>query len=530
MPRQRSDWCRLGLLAVLLGFVATCAAQAAAASTVHLPVTLFEVGGDNPLSAQQTEAILQPYRGDLQGLAELQEAVRALERALRQAGYPFHRVHLPPQTIDRGVVRLQVVAYRIGSIDVRGRSAHTEANILRAIPSLTLGAVPNTRAIGRELALSNRNPSKDIKVRFRDRYRDEMIDAEVRVADRVPREYFTWFNNGGTRDTEDTRLGIGLRHNNLWDRDHQLAITYTTSPQSPSDIKQYGLLYDIPHYRWSSVVSLLALHSDIDSGRVAGAFDVSGRGTVFGARLTRILQRVRGYSHEWSLSVADKKFDDDTAFLGQTLGVARPDVRSRPLALEYRGFWKGRWGQGDFYARPLLNTRTGPDNNEAAYRQNRFAADPDWWALRAGASVHYALGRWSLRGQLEGQYAEEPLISGEQFGLGGARSVRGFEEREITGDRGYLLRLELWAPVRWSALHLLGFLDAGALEREDPLPDEIDNQRIASVGLGVRWSWQRNVHVQADYGYVVNGINRAVPGDLTEDGDSKLHFTILLSF
>jgi len=59
-------------------------------------------------------------------------------------------------------------------------------------------------------------------------------------------------------------------------------------------------------------------------------------------------------------------------------------------------------------------------------------------ALRvSGYASHTLENEWLISGVIDGQYSDEPLIIGEQFGLGGVTSVRGFEERAVTGDRGF---------------------------------------------------------------------------------------------
>lgn len=57
--------------------------------------------------------------------------------------------------------------------------------------------------------------------------------------------------------------------------------------------------------------------------------------------------------------------------------------------------------------------------------------------LRFGADINHPLPRgWTLRGRVSAQHSPELLVSGEQFGLGGTYSLRGFEKREITGNEG----------------------------------------------------------------------------------------------
>jgi len=53
---------------------------------------------------------------------------------------------------------------------------------------------------------------------------------------------------------------------------------------------------------------------------------------------------------------------------------------------------------------------------------------------------------WILSLHGEGQWASEPLISNEQYGLGGVNSVRGYEEGEVFGDTGWWLGIEQKTP------------------------------------------------------------------------------------
>jgi len=53
---------------------------------------------------------------------------------------------------------------------------------------------------------------------------------------------------------------------------------------------------------------------------------------------------------------------------------------------------------------------------------------------------------WQVRVAASGQWTRDQLVAGEQFGLGGMDSVRGFYDREVTGDRGYRGSGELYTP------------------------------------------------------------------------------------
>jgi len=54
---------------------------------------------------------------------------------------------------------------------------------------------------------------------------------------------------------------------------------------------------------------------------------------------------------------------------------------------------------------------------------------------------------WTMLMRADGQWANEPLISNEQFAVGGVGGVRGYQEGEQYGDRGWRVSLEPRTPV-----------------------------------------------------------------------------------
>ncbi len=504
------------------------AAAAGEPQEVTFPVSTYLVEGENPLDPAETKRILAPYTGGALGLEALQGAARALEKALRARGYAFHQVTLPPQALDGGAVRLQVSAPVLGEIRVTGNRRFSERNIRASLPQLkpAIRSI-NTRHLARSLALANRHPAKHTRVRFVAGKAPGTVDAEIRVTEQRPRQAFAWLNNTGTEATGRSRLGVGLRHSNLWDRDHSATATYTTSPEKPDRVSQVGLRYRVPAYAWGGLWDLLYARSDVDSGTVAESFEVSGRGTVVGLHYTQLLGRRGAYEHELRLGVTDKLFDNEVDFQGTPLGV---DVRSRPLVLRYQGRRRDPGREWSFYVDYTANLPGGAHNDARAYADTRAGAGDDWRAIHFGGRMRRAINRWLLVGRFDGQYATVPLIPGEQFGLGGARSVRGLEEREVLGDRGYRASLELWAPpLKPAGLRLLGFLDGGRVTRKAPQPGEIATQAVASSGLGVRWNWRDRLSLNLDWGHVLNGVEDP-DGQSTRRGDDRVHFNVAVRF
>ena len=159
-------------------------------------------------------------------------------------------------------------------------------------------------------------------------------------------------------------------------------------------------------------------------------------------------------------------------------------------------------------------------------------ANANYLIWRWGLNHNRALaGDWQVRAAANGQKTNDMLVTGEQFGLGGADSVRGFLEREITNDNGYRGTFELYTPdfgaktgITGGRARALAFYDWGGVSRNQPAPSESRSQHIASVGLGLRISRGSNLAFRVDWGVVINA------GGQQGTGDQRVHASISYVF
>lgn len=498
---------------------------------VKIVVTGFEVTGDNPLGDAATNGLLNDYIGTYDGLDGVLGAVDALQSLLNEHGYAFRRVILPPQKLAGGTVSLKIVPITLASVQVAGNEVFSDANILRSVPRIQAGIAPEQRVLSASLELANRHPSKQVSVRLKESEQADAVDAIIDVKDRRAWKLFTGLTNIGSKQTGRTRVTVGGQHANLFDRDHAMTVSYTTSPENADDVMQAGASYDLPLYAANGRVSAFFSESDVNIGEIAG-FQVSGAGRFWGLGFTRILARHGGYSHEWTLGVQDRYFENTIDFVaGNILIPVGNNVRSFPVTLGYRGKYEAKQWIGDFGINYSRNLRFGSRNSDRFYRSSRIGADAHWDVLRVDANFNYFLPKnWLLRTQMTGQLSNEALISGEQFGLGGERSIRGLEERILLADSGYRLGIEMWSPAipKTFGVRAIGFFDLGMLDRHKVQPGEPDADFVASAGLGLRWQWRTNLSVNFDYGHTVAD-GDTVAGAAPVRG-VKWHFNIFYTF
>ena len=489
---------------------------------VQFTVSSFKVSGENPLGTERTEEILSTFVGPHEGLEGLLEAAAELESEILAAGFSFHRVVLPPQTLEAGEIKLEVVVFKLANIDVTGNEKFSDENIIASLPGLKTGTVPDTRELARELIIANNHPSKQVTIRLKHSKTPDSVDAELAVKDQRPWQFFSALNNIGTDETGEFRLTGGFQHTNLLDLDDTLTISYTTSPGHFSDVKQYGANYRLPLYPLSGALSFYYSRSDVDSGTIEQVFDVSGAGKFIGGSFTYTFRNRDNYRHRASLGVDDKIFENNINFQGIPLGV---DVRSRPLSLSYSGEWRFERAGVNFQVNYLRNLPGGSSSDSQTYAAARSGASKTWEALRFSAAASYAFAEgWSLSGIMTGQYTDEPLISGEQFGIGGYASIRGFEERGVTGDRGLRVSLEALSPPVIDNLRLLAFVDSGFIKTVEAGPGEVGSDTLVSLGVSMRWRFREKLSVNFDYGHEVNDAR------VSRAGGVKAHLNMFYRF
>src|SRR5690606_36905749 len=152
---------RLMQLMLCLGITGLAWAQDSGGA--RFAVSSYTVAGDNPLSASDTQALHAPYTGDAIGIDRLPAAAAALEEAIKDQGYSFMRVVIPPQDA-KGVITLRVLAFRLGEVIVEGNRSFDRANILGSLPALRPGDSPNLREVARNQAQVNDHPAKQVAV------------------------------------------------------------------------------------------------------------------------------------------------------------------------------------------------------------------------------------------------------------------------------------------------------------------------------------------------------------------------------
>lgn len=530
----RASWASaLPLLLALCAATPPALAQDGAVAGAEPVILRFEIArylveGATLLSEDKIAAAVAPYTGKSKDFSDVQRALEAIEGLYARHGYSAVRVSLPEQELELGTVRLRVVESRFGKIAVKGNQHFSEANVLRALPSVSPGSIPGSRQIARALRLSNENPARQMNVVLKAGEKDNEVDANVIVTDSAPGAWTLTADNTGSTETGRTRLGLAYRHANLFDRDHVGSVQFQTSPQYPNRVTVLGGSYKVPLYGLGDSVEFFGGYSNVNSV-VGGLSNFQGGGTLLSARYNRPLDRIGNFEPRLSLGLdwRDFKRIEQTSPPPSVVIYNEIVVVPASLALSMQGkFARSDLGFNAALSANLPGANMGGVADFAGYDPlGLLRPDAHYRVLRYGANYAQQIAEgWQVRALLSGQWSRDILVLGEQFRLGGADGVRGFSEGAENGERGLRWSVEGYTPELGSAdnpVRALVFFDAGqAMSRGQ------DKSFISASGFGVRANFGGTWALRMDVAWIIN----AGADPLQRVGDWRGHVALSAGF
>jgi hemolysin activation/secretion protein len=531
-------------IGLMVALVLTSGLSFAQTKAIHFDIDRFRIEGNTLLKPAELEAVLKPFTGKQREYDDVRRAVEALKKHYRTKGFSVVWVAIPAQDLGQGVVTLRVIEAQIGTITIEGNRFFNDANIRSSLPSLREDESPRIRNISADVQLANENTAKQVDVVLRPSKKQGLVDATVDVIDVRPLKAFLTLDNTGTQETGDCRLGAGVQHANLFNRDHIFTFNYVTSPGEWNQVSLYSASYRLPLYSWGDSIDFISAYSDVDAGTtqtVAGPLAFSGRGYVYGLRYNQLLERHGEYSHRIVYGLDYRAYENDCElgiFGKEGCGPAAVDITVSPISLAYSGNWTKPGRISDFYV--VLSHNIPVDGNGQESDFNAARPSPEggdgapsrYTIMRGGASIVKAFeSNWQIRAAFSAQYTPDALVTGEQFSIAGATAVRGFLEREIVRDNGYFANLEVYSPNLVGKLvpgagNLRGLLFYDFAQAGNNLLDGEDRHResIASIGAGLRWNIQRNFNLRLDLARVMDD------GGSKEVGDLRGHISVYFGF
>ena len=467
----------------------------------------FMVDGNTLLSGKKILDLLQRHKGPDKTAEDVEKARDALEKMYHDAGYPAVLVNIPEQQVRGGRIRLQIIESKIGNVRVTGNRWYTEEKIRRDLPALAPGKVLFVPEVQKELERLNR---QDIKAAPSLSPGSELglTDVDIKVEDQLPLHGNLELNDRSTHNTSDLRLNTMLRYDNLWQRDHSLSAQFQASPENMGQVKMYALSYTLPT-PWDAdhQIAVYGVKSDSNSAVFGQGLLINGKGSILGVRYVIPLAPYATYTHNLTVGFDYKDFRDSTNFV--TGGGATTPIKYAPGLFSYNASLPDALGATRISSGLNMVFR-GLITDEDKFNQvARYNARGNYLFFTAGVERDLKLpAGMGLFLKLDGQIADQPLISHEEYIAGGMTNVRGYKEAEALGDDALHGTMELLAPDMGRLLGLADrlrltpylFYDYAWLEVINPLPSQRATTCLQGTGAGFRGAFLKNWYYELDLG------------------------------
>ena len=256
------------------------------------------------------------------------------------------------------------------------------------------------------------------------------VDVDLNVEDKLPLHGSVELNNRQSPETTPLRVNATIHYDDLWQLGHSLSFSYQVAPENPKDAQVFSGSYlaRVPNVDWLSVLAY-GLTSNSNVATVGGS-NVVGPGQVIGSRAVITLPNMENFFHTISAGLDYKHF-------AQTVGLSGTDFSSPvtyyPLVASYGATYQTAAFTTQLNASVTYNIRD-LSSDFVAFNNKRTFASANFAHFNADLSQTQELPEgFQIYGKIQGQVADGPLVSSEEFSVGGLDTVRGY--LEIRGAR-----------------------------------------------------------------------------------------------
>ncbi|WP_442948109.1 ShlB/FhaC/HecB family hemolysin secretion/activation protein [Nostoc sp.] len=474
-------------------------------------VERFEVLGSTVFSPEELAKATAEFTKRPISLTEVYQARSKITDLYVQNGYITSGAYIPPQTIQSGVVKIQVVEGKLEDIQVTG-TRRLNPNYVRSRLAIATSAPLNRQRLLEALQLLQLNPLiKNVTAELTAGSRTGTSLLEVKISEAKTFSSPIILDNGRSPSVGSFRRGLRLNEANLLGFGDNLSLGYTNTDGSNSLDGSYTL----PLNPRNGTLSFN--YGTTSSNVIEPAFkslDIESASRYY--ELTFRQPIVQTPTQEFALGLTASRRESDISWILQREGIS-PSIlspgadeqgRTRVSALRFFQEWTSRNSREVIALRSQFSL--GLDVLNATVNQDR--PDSRFFAWQAQAQWARLLAPQTLLLlRLNTQLASTTLLPIEQIGLGGLDSVRGYRQDYLLTDNGTFVSAEVQVPILRlpkinSTLQVVPFADFGvgwnSSGRENPDPNT-----LAAVGLGLRWSQGDRFTVRLDWGIPLVSVN-----------------------
>ena len=509
-------------------------------SVLDIPGTIvveqFNFVGSTVFAQTELNQAIAQYTGRPVSFARLVEAANAITQLYLDRGYITSGAYLPEQSLESGVVQIQIVEGTLAEIEVNITEGRLKESYIRDRLSRRIGTPLKIDRLQSALQILQSNPLvKSLNAELSTGIEPGTSFLTVSVVGADTFELRVDLNNNRNLGIGTFERGVVLEEANLAGIGDRFAVGYHNTDGS----NQYEVNYTLPvnardgflrvDYRLAKNQIVQSSFEDIDLEIESRNYDLTWRQPVLQTATPEV-------SQELALSITASRRESQTSILNKPEPIApgaddNGEIRTSILSLTQE--WLQRNRRQVISARSQFNF--GLDVLDATVIEEE--PNSQFFSWRGQFSYLRLLGSPTelpangstilLSSQL--QLSADPLISTEQFSLGGATTVRGYRQDALLTDNGFVATAEFRLPIAQISkldanLQLTPFIDFGTGWNTDG--EETEFATLIGTGFGLLLQTPERLSARVDWGIpLINSDSGA--GSLQEQG---VYFQLEYSF
>lgn len=468
-------------------------------------LTLREVIVDGMTAYEESDlaSIYQNLLGTEISLADVFGMAERLTVKYRNDGYILSQVVVPPQEIENGRIRLQVVEGYIDTVTIEGAPSERIRKALHRMADKMVAAPPlSSKKLEHYLLLMNDLPGISVRSVLSPSTTQPGAADITLLVDYKPFDIFAQVDNRGSRFLGPLQASLAGRSNSALGRGESIDLQYVTAPDGfpESELNFIALDYTETINARGTRINIGTSFTNTEPGFTISQFDVRGRSKNFHIEVTHPFIRSRSKNLFGSL-----RFDVND--IRRTDNITTDRIEDRIRALRANGLYQFTdsligLNTIDVTLSQGLNILNAREAGQA--NLTRDAGREDFTKFEAEITrLQRVTNNVSVLAGVIGQKSNHILLSSEEFGVGGSEYGRAYDNSEIVGEEGFAAKLELQIDDPVTVPHiqgyqLYGYYDIGRVYDPDNSEPADQRRSIAAVGAGIRFDITGNISGSAE--------------------------------
>jgi len=526
------------------------------ASRGKLFVKGFRFKGGSVFKEAKLQATVARFKNREVTGAEIEQAREDLTMLYVEAGYINSGAVLEDQDLQDGIVLFTLVEGRLTEVNVSG-NRWLRSWALRNAFRHSAGTPLNIRSLKEGLELMRQDPNiRQLNAELKPGGKPGESSLDVTVKENQPFHFSMEFSNRRPPSVGSEILEFNTSMQSLTGHADPISLRYGPLHSASETMDRWEwdgdgnieASYQFPISPWKTTLELHVSRND--SSIVDEAFrelNITSRTSQLGATLRQPLYET--LNHLFAISVTGDYRKNDTFLLDRPFSLSpgafegETKVFVLRLAMEY----VNRSQQHVLALRSTCNIGLdafgATDRRNIVFGETRIGPGAEFFSWLGQAQYVQRLFETDklvvLR--LNAFFSNNPLLSLEQFSIGGVQSVRGYRENDLLRDNGIFGSLEFHVPIwrrkdKSAILTLVPFFDIGSGWDNvefvgSPPRGGVDERRdtLASIGAGLILTPTKAINAQLYWGCALNRDRELFNQDGKNLQDYGLHFSVSVS-